>query len=178
MTRAVLGLWLATAAIAAPGQTAETWVRVAAPDGAFSIETPCSAAEIDELKNASAPDDTLNPQSRIFCKKANLIFVVGEHDEKELPAGTATLFEAVSARAASDKDVEGTPTLTTIDGKRAFLNRQIQGDVVAQTGVIEVGRKSVVMIIAGFPPNSGLSVEEQGVLIDRFCRSLKFGRKS
>ena len=112
--RGKLGLVAAGAlALAVPAAAADNWVRVSAPDGSFSVETPCSEAELAFGK--TAPDNLLKGlpltvEHRVYCfKSADFILGAGAFDVPELPWGTATLFDMISTLVANTKDVMGAP---------------------------------------------------------------------
>ncbi len=166
---AVVGPWSGTLA-----QGEANWSVAAAPNGALTVETPCSASEIAALQSAPPdliPNLELAPQSRVLCVKDPLIFLVGQVNAEDLPAGTTSLFDALVEQVSADRNASGRPTQTTILGRRAIVNREERDGIVAQTGFIEISRTSAVMLIAG-ARNSSLGVASQRQAIERFYGSI------
>lgn len=175
-------VWLCAALVvtsvpsAVAAQGGDVWARAASPDGAFSVETPCSAAEV--AASAALPDGiaaaaTLDARARVLCIKDTMLFVASIVEERALPADGPALFDAALAQVRADKTAEGHPTITTVDGRRALMNRQTKGGEVARTGFVEVSRSRIVLLIAGVRFGSSLSAVGQDDVLDRFTRSIR-----
>lgn len=177
MMRAACALGLA---LAIPSQGAlatddDAWVRTAAPNGAISVETPCLEAEIAALR--SIPDKAFEginfvPGSRIICRKGPLLFVAGVAEVKEFPAGASSLFDSFAEGVAKERTADGKPTMTTVAGRRAIVNREEKDGRLAQSGLVEMSPTTVIFLIGGAEDTS-LSVAAQGQALDRFYASLK-----
>ena len=168
-------------ALAVPGVAAPeiAWSRATSPDHAFSVETPCSAEEIDRAKGLPpeiGDGITLPQASRVVCEKDGFLLVAGVVEEPALPKDGSSLFDQFTKSAGSDSTLEGKPRVATINGHRAWLNRQQQGDVVAQTGVIEVSRSTVILGVTG-GNRSTLKPDAQIAMIDRFYGSIQVAAK-
>lgn len=181
MRRSVIGLACAMGVVfAGPPASAradgeDAWVLVSAPNGAFSIETPCSESEVAALQGvpgSAVPNVEIVPQSRVICRKGPLIFLAGVVEPRDYPASGPSLFDLIVEAVAQAPAVEGKPTTTTIGGRRAFVNREERDGVLAQTGFIELGRAKAIMLVAGFD-DASVSVAAQGEAIDHFYASTK-----
>jgi hypothetical protein len=152
----------------------DSWTRVSPPSGSFSVETPCSIAEIDKLK--SAPEDfsgfTMPAQGRVICLTPGLILAAAEIGGGEMAAGDPSLYDMIVTEAAKDPKPDGKPVQTTLNGRRAMINRQVDGKVTAQTGFIELGRGRILLVITGFQPDNTTPLAQQGKQIDRFFNSI------
>jgi hypothetical protein len=152
----------------------ESWTRVSPPKGGFSVETPCTEAEVEKFK--SAPEELsgfkLPVQGRVICLKPGLILLAGEISAGDLPASSSNLFDMIVTEVAKDPKPDGKPTQTTLAGHRAMLNREVNGQRTAQVGFIELGRSRIIMIVTGFLPESTASLADQGQLIDRYFGSI------
>ncbi|WP_309753355.1 hypothetical protein [Novosphingobium sp.] len=154
-----------------------SWERAIAQDNSFSIETPCSGAVIEQLRKAPpelSKGLILPPQSRVMCATSELAFVAGVI---EGPVGKVSIFDELLSEARADPTAEGTPSLTSINGHRAYLNRQTEGNRVVQAGVVEVSANKIVLLIAGTQSDATLSVEDQNAIIDKFYQSLRISVK-
>jgi hypothetical protein len=176
---AILGVALASSVPGLALPVATVWLRAASSDHALSAETPCSFEEVEGFRQL--PSDFLKgiilpSQSRIVCAKNGLILLAGVSENSEAEARGSAIFDQLMAFAKADKTAEGAPSLVTIDGHRAFLNRQESNGVVAQTGTIELSRRSIIVAVAGGgQPGVSLTVKEQGDAINRFYGSIKVG---
>ena len=175
---ACIGLLAAAAPVAA--QTSGTWTRLTAPDGAFSVETPCTKSESDATVGTPGPGATAlvyGSKARIVCIKDALMFVAAEVAEPALPADSPALFDVVVEQMLGDKTAEGAPASTTIDGRRAYVNRQVQGDDTAQTGLVEIDRTRLVLLLSNVQRTGGAGAPQQRAAIDRFYASLRVTSK-
>jgi hypothetical protein len=176
MVLALFGLGFAGAAAGATMGIDGVWTPAHSPNGLFSVETPCSLSEVAALKGmpgSALPGGNSDPDTRVLCKQGDVLFFAGEIDGGSLPPGTSSLFDLISTQAANDKTAEGTPKVTTIDGRRAWINRQEEDGALAQTGFVEVGRTKIILLLAGVQGKVSLSVKQQGDAIDRFYSSVK-----
>jgi hypothetical protein len=176
------GIFAACAlALAAPAIGSEefAWLRTSSPDHAFSIETPCSIEELAKTK--ALPSElgggvNLPQDGRVVCLKEGVLLAAGMVMEPALSKGEPSLFDQVTKSADHDPTAEGTPRLATINGHRAWLNRQQKDDVVAQMAVIEVGRSKIILGVTG-GNRSTLKPAEQIAMIDRFYSSIQVAAK-
>jgi hypothetical protein len=118
----------------------------------------------------------LQSAGRVVCSKEGVLFVAGVVAVPELPKGAAPVFDQFTNAAKNDPTAEGKPTVTLIDGRRAFLNRQVVTDGIAETGLVEIDRARVVFGVVGGKLGSGLSLDEQTAMIDRFYRSIRVAK--
>ncbi|HEX4694051.1 hypothetical protein [Sphingomonas sp.] len=156
------------------------WTLAAAPNGAFVVETPCAQADIISLRrvpDSAIANVTFAPDSRVICRRGKIMLLAGEVDLPAVPAAGRSFFDQFVESIKGDETAEGTPAATTINGHRAFTNRQVANGVVAQTGFVELSRSKIIMLLAGAEENSGMSVAEQGMIVDRFYASVKVVRK-
>ncbi len=173
---AIVGLAVAVSVGAA---AADVWTRASAPNGAFSAETPCSAQEVEKLRQA--PENLGSVQlpvaGRVMCVNQSAGFTAGEVTADDLPATGPGLFDSIVEQARNDTSAGAKPVATTLNGRRAMVNREASGDTMAQTGFIETGRNKMILIIAGFSPGNGLTAAEQGQQIDHFFHSIEVNGK-
>ena len=157
---------------------AETWVAATSPDGGLTVSTPCTAAEVEQLRSvpASALPLPVEPAGRVLCRKEIGMFVAGVVDVPAVPVGAASLFDFVSVRVRADAGVEGTPRALQVDGHRALLNSQQAGGRTAQTGIVEIDRLHVVMLVSGVEPGSGVTDADQIAMVDRFAASVRINQ--
>lgn len=168
-----LALTLAAPSGALAAAAELVWGRAVAPNGDFSIETVCTEPEIAASANMPNPLKlTFVPQSRVVCAKEGLLLMAASWEMAKLPAGGGTLYDVLWAQIESTSEGEARPVQTTINGRRAITNRAKDGDVLAQTGFIEIGPKRLIVLVAG-GQGSKLSFDEQGRVIDRFFASTK-----
>lgn len=179
MVRAGLALVGALTAATAAQAALQAWHRAAAPDGSFSIETVCTAAEIDTLRGATGQltdGVQLSPESRVLCQQPDLIQAAGVINLGDVPAGQSA-FDLLAASAKNNPAAGQTQTLTSLDGHRMLLNREVRGKIVAQTGVVEIDSRRLILMISGFQPGTELSASAQAATIDHFTQSLKVAAK-
>jgi hypothetical protein len=174
MARVALGLALVGVSASASASN-DVWATAPSASGVFNVDTPCSASELAAGKQA--PDNmiagvTFVPESRVFCQKAGLMFVAGEIEVNDIPAGS-TLFDLFLTQAKNDNTAEGTPSQIMIGGKRAFLNREARSDVLAQTGLVELGRTKLLFLLAGADSTGRPNIQKQGEAVARFYASIK-----
>ena len=179
MPRASLGaVFVFAVAVAGPwsgalAQREAQWTSAAAPNGHFTVDTPCTAPEIAALRRAPAglmAGVDLAPEARVLCSKGPWIFVAGEVNVEGVPAGSS-FFDILVQQAAADPTAEGRPTQTTMHGRRAFVNRQEQAGVIAQTGFVEIGRTRIILLVSG-SRDSSVGVDVQRQTIDHFFNSI------
>ena len=176
MACALAGLAFAGVSAAASAATGETWAIAPSANGMFSVETPCTEAEVvgfRSLPDEMVPELKFIPGSRVVCRRGQVILVAAEVGDPDYPKTGLSVFDSIVEQAKGDKTAEGTPTITTLNGRRAFVNRQEKDAMLAQTGFVEIDRGRIIMLIAGVQADSGLSVKDQGALIDRFYSSVK-----
>ena len=153
------------------------WERAIAQDKSFSIETPCTTGVVEQLRQAPADllkGVSLPPQSRVACATSQLILVAGAVEGR---SGKTSMFDLAVSDARADPTAEGSPSLTSINGHRAYLIRQTEGNRVAQSGFVELSPNKIVLLMAGARPETTLTVEDQGAIIDKFYQSLRIGAK-
>jgi hypothetical protein len=168
VTVAVAGSWSGALA-----QREAQWTSASAPNGHFTVDTPCAASEIAALRRSPAEvmaGVDLAPEARVLCSKGTPIFVAGEVNVEGVPAGSS-LFDILVQQAAADPTAEGRPTQTRMHGRRAFVNRQERAGVIAQTGFVEIGRTRVVFLVSG-SRDSSVGVDVQRQAIDHFFNSI------
>ncbi|WP_447725412.1 hypothetical protein [Sphingomonas koreensis] len=169
-----MGLVLAAPVGAATAADEAAWSRVIPPNGAFSIETPCKPVEISALRvvpDAALPINNYAPGSRILCRKGGMVFMAGVVNTTDLPAGVSA-YDVITEKVAKAGNVEGKPTLTTIGGRRALINRQVRNGLVGQTGFIEISPIKIITLVAGTEgddASAAASIEA----VDRFYASIK-----
>jgi len=180
----ILPAWCSLA-LAVPSTAGEqlAWLRTASPDGAFSVETPCSAEEVD--RGRALPVDivgrgiNLPVSRRVICPSRNIVLVAGVVEEPRLPKNGPSLFDGLlMAGKDNPKGNKGTPTITTISGHRAWLNRAQEGGEVAQVGYVEIGHARMIFAhCCGAPSRAGVSKDEQVAMIDHFFGSIQVDKK-
>ncbi len=153
-----------------------TWLRTEAPNRAFSAETPCTASEIERLRQTPGDLGRLQVPAgqRIACLTEGVVFLAGIIEASESEVQTGSLFDQILEQAETDPTKQGVATESTIDGRRAWLNRETREEVVAQTGVVEISRTKILLVISGADESAELSSSEQAAAIDRFYASIKF----
>ena len=159
---------------AATAANADGWTRTFAPNGAFSIETPCTAGEITALRsvpNATLPISNYVPESRVICKKGGWVFMAGVVNATDLPAGVSA-YDYIAQKVADISNVEGKPTATMIGGRRALINRAGGGGIVGQTGFVEISPTKIITLVAGAKTDDKGGAE-MGPAIDRFYASIE-----
>ena len=169
----VIGLTI----VGSAGIASETgrWLLAAAPNGNFSVETPCDAARVADLQrvpNSALGNLEFMPQARVICRTDKFMFMAGEVEVAAVRPTGPSFFDAFVARTLKDPTLEGKPLRSTIGGRRAFLNRQEKDGVLAQSGFVEVSRKKVVVLM-GVGSDSSVPIAEQGKAVDRFYSSLR-----
>ncbi len=169
MAFAIAGPFGATTAANADG-----WTRTMAPNGAFSIETPCTAGEITALRsvsNAALPISNYVPESRVVCKKGGWVFMAGVVNATDLPAGVSA-YDYIAQKVADAANVQGRPTETMIGGRRALVNRGGRSGIVGQTGFVEISPTKIITLVAGAKAADKGGAEMEPA-IDRFYASIE-----
>ena len=168
---------LAFAGISAGALAADNsgWAPVVSPDAFYSVETPCNTTEIATGNGVPEnPEWELKPQTRVLCRTGHYFFVAGEVEVQTVPDNVKTLFDWLEAGVRNDKTAEGSPSTTTIGGRRVFINRQEDSARLAQVGFVEINKTKVVMLIGGSDGESGSpTMQDQRAAVDRFYTSIK-----
>ena len=157
----------------------DVWTPAVAANGAFSVDTPCSTAEVVEFRKLPEPlmpGVTFVPNTRVACKHGETLLVAGVYDVAGYPATGPAVFDSFVQQLRSDKTAEGVASVTTINDRRALLNRQEKDGVLAQTGFVEISRSKLVVMIGGVY-GGGMKIEDQRALVDRFYGSVKVTAK-
>ena len=170
----VMGLAIATPMQSLSAQ-AETWTLAPADNGAFSVETPCTVSEIAAFAptaNQAFEKLGFTTGSLIACQKGPLLIVAGITEVDDLPEGVRSYFDDLAEGMPNGDGMAGKPSVTTFAGRRAIVNRQEKNGFLAQTTVVELGPKRLVMLMCAFE-NTNLSLAAQGQTLDRFYASFK-----
>lgn len=155
------------------------WARAEPVSKAYSIETPCTADEVALASVRPMPIGTarLNPTTQVVCKKGGLLFASGTSAglEGDLAEGQS-VFDVVieSVQATGGTLPEGAFDL--IDGRRAIQNREGRDGIVAQTTIIEISEREVLMMLAGGPFDGNGAEMDVDALIDRHSASLEIAQ--
>ncbi|MEZ0243925.1 MAG: hypothetical protein ACAH11_11155 [Sphingomonas sp.] len=168
-----LGLSLAVPTQGVLAGGGEVWTVAAAPNGAFSVETPCDANEVAGMAyipEDSLPGVSLDKEKRVICFKDKMMFMGAVMAPGNPPRGTTVFDMLVESLAGTES--KGKPMQTTIGGRRAMVNRAVEDGVVAQTGFVELNPREIIFLFGG-GENDRLSVAAQGAAIDRFFASTK-----
>ena len=175
-----LAATLATPSPAMAQVPAGTWSRAASEDATFSVETPCSAEEIAlgrlvpvELAKGLA----FAPASRVVCAKNGVLLMVGIQTVPAQDVRDAPFFDQFVKMMKDEKEVDGAPILLDFGGRRAIFNREATPTAVAQTGLIELDRAHVVLVVAGGEVSSAETATAMGGAIDRFFHSIEVSGK-
>jgi hypothetical protein len=164
--------FVATAALAAPQWS---WTRTSSLDAAFSVETPCNEAEVAAAGAGPGKVGMVQfpEQSRVVCFTSGMVMLAGVIEAPPGEVRENALFDLITGMAASDPDKQGQSRSATVDGRRAWFNRDSAGKMLAQTGMIEIDRSRIVLMIVGGEADGELSLEDQTTAIDRFSSSIK-----
>jgi hypothetical protein len=177
--RKTFALFAAVALASAASAATLPWKRAATPDQSLSVETPCSDAEIENYR--SAPEDLLGEidlkqESRVLCLQDNLLLLAGALEIGTVP-GSKSAFDGLLAEMAKDPSVKNKPSVVTIGGRRAILNRVSKDGLSAQTVFVDLDATKVALILVGYQPGSTAGPTEQAATIDRFTQSLQVTSK-
>lgn len=156
-------------------EDAGSWVRSAPADRSYSIETPCTAAEVAQysVRPLVINDKTLNSGTNVSCKFGNSTYSSGVMAAPAQALGDRKLFDLVFhggvSEGTSPRDRK-TISLTKISGMRAVLSRETTDEGVFQTSVIELADHKLLFLVSG---GEGASTADLAEMIDRHVESLK-----
>ena len=175
------GLLLAVTGIAAPlfaqGPGGDSWFRAAPLNKGYSIETPCSEAKVtaQSVRPMVLNGQTLDLGTNVSCIIDEMTFMSGILSVSASEVGDDNLFDVV-VNGLSQRSIrpEVSLTQTNVAGRRAILSREAQGSEIAQTGVIELSNRELLMLMSGGKPTGG---EDVVAMIDRHVASLKVAQK-
>ena len=152
------------------------WGRSEPTSKTYTIETPCTQNEVSVTSIIPLPigASRLNPATQVVCIKEGLVFAAGTTAglEGELPDGQKAFDLVIEGIQGSGQSLPG-GAYDLIDGRRAIQNREVEGDVVAQTTVIELSDGEVLMMLSGGPFDGSGSELDVDALIDRHTNSLE-----
>jgi len=157
--------------------TGDEWARSAPVDQSYSIETPCTVAEVREqsMLPLEVNGSILDPDSNVSCIVGELLFSSGALSVAASEIGDANLFDYVVSMLEQEAvRSEVVIQQTNLAGKRAIISREVRNGEVAQTGIVELSNRELLMLISGGKPTAG---EDVAVLIDRHVESLKVASK-
>lgn len=153
------------------------WLRSVAADRSYSVETPCTAVEVAEYSAGPniVNDQALDDGTNVVCVVGESIFSTGVLSISVEEIGDANLFDEVLV-GLEQEDVrdEVSVTVTRIEGRRAIVSRERRGEEVAQTGVIELSNRELLMLVSGGTPPAN---RDMAAMIDRHFASLKVASK-
>ena len=171
-----VALAIIAAAALSPVSTAPPppWGRSASPDGIFSVETPCTPAELEKLRDAPESDAAggvaIKRESRVLCMKDGTFIAAWD---QTIGRTDKTAFDFLTSSNSGDQPAATKSSFTKINGHRAQVNREITESHTAQSVLVEVSETKLIFLMIGFLPASKASVSEQSEMIDRFTSSLK-----
>ncbi len=174
----------AVALVASVAVTADTladvWVRARPFSGTFSVETPCTAQEIETLRR-SPPNFAamkMTAERQVVCIKPGMIMAAGEVIATNASATGQSAFDAMVGLTGRDPAPSGTEMiLTIVNGRRAMMVREVSGQKIVQIGFIETGHDRIITVITGFQPENTNPLEEKFKQIDRFVQSIELAGK-
>lgn len=174
-----LGLLLATstAAVVAEDAPAWTWLRAESGNGAYSVEVPCTAAEVElhtaMLTSANVRVPAAEREERaaamVACRRGGGIFTVQLVTPRDLEPSVPAYDQIVNRVRASLPIAGLEVNESTHDGRRMLTSRQQSGGTIGKTGIIEVSDRSYLLLVAG-SGNGETVTDEQ---IDRFFQSVE-----
>ena len=164
----------AGSAVLAQETDAPDWTRAAAKSGQFSIETPCSAAEIEALIARRGGPVAPASDGRVMCLHRGVMFTAIVRTAP-LPEGYdgPGAFDMMLAMGKSEIEASETIAVDEIDGRRSISNEELDEGRLARTVVIELSPNSLLMLVSGGPFEPGYEVEEISPMLDRFVNSLE-----
>jgi hypothetical protein len=167
---------VATPALA-QSEVAAEWARSTPASQQYSIETPCSIADVqrDSAEPLQVGDQTLDEGSNVSCAIGETVFASGIVSVSEDEIGDENVYDVTIALLGEQTLPAGVNvTFVELDGHRALLSREQRGDEVAQTGIVELSNREMLMIISGGKPIDGM---DMNAMIDRHVSSLKVTSK-
>lgn len=171
---ATLALWLGGPA-AAQQNEALSWERIVAPNAVFAADVPCDQETLEEIFDLPMDIQGMNfePENRIFCVDDGLVFAAGLLVVPQEHLGGGTLFDLILS-ALEEKISEGVALdRVEMNGRRALVSRQVEGETTAQSGMIEVAENQLLMLLAGGPFGGEFPPAEVPALIDRYFSSIE-----
>ncbi|WP_285709714.1 hypothetical protein [Erythrobacter oryzae] len=175
MRVALLSGLAAVAALAFPAsaQEAAPWTRFSAPSAKFSVEVPCTAEEIARI--AQLPGDvgigmSVDSANRVMCLADDWIYMAGALTDPSAKTGGRAVFDLIREFVLASKDAAGVQRDVIIDGRRAFINRELKDGVLADAGVVEVDKATVILISSGGKVRQDVDAE---ATLERFVQSLR-----
>ena len=151
------------------------WERIAAENGSFSIEVPCTQEGVQtDLRGLfAARSMKLDEGAHVVCIRSGVVLIAGQRSENA-PEGERTnvLDQIIADTEGPGKDgVE--KTIGEVDGRRALFSREASSDNIARTAIVEMGPSSLLMIVAGGPMEEGVAVEDVDAILNRYVASLE-----
>ena len=173
MLAACAALTLAGAANA--GQ--EGWAPATSGTGAFTIDTPCTAEEIAAFDQMPSVTDGVSfaPNSRILCKKGELLLVAGIFEPTDYPESAPALFDAFQEMIEHEES-GGSIRAFDFQGRRALVNREESDGQVAQTQLIELDHSRLILILGGFD-DAGADSAARHAMVDRIFDSVRINEQ-
>lgn len=153
------------------------WARSTAASKRYSIETPCTAeaVERDSAYPLVVGSQVLDESTNVSCKIGEAVFSSGIVSVSEDEIGDDNVFDVTIGLLEQQvlrPEVE--VSMVEIDGRRALLSREQRGDEVAQTSIVEISNREMLMIISGGKP---VGTRDTAAMIDRHVNSLKVASK-
>ena len=147
----LLLLALLASGTAALAEAPAEWHRSSSPNGVFSVETPCTPDEVAALKDY-VPDHPPAPvaaiyadtQTRVVCIKDDSSFLVSTLLRPRLATESGSLFDFF-VQQLSRQPGAPEPKVTKLSGRRATVNRQVSGELVGESGIVEVNAERVIL---------------------------------
>lgn len=167
--------------VVAPGLAQDggegAWVRSSAASEHYSIETPCTleAVERDSAEPLQVGVQTLDQASSVNCVIGETVFASGIVSVSEEEIGDENIFEVTLGLLEQEVlRPEVKLSFVELDGRRAMFSRERRGDRVAQTSIVELSNREMLMIISGGKP---IGTMDMDAMIDRHVGSLKVASK-
>ena len=165
----------AVAALASPAsaQEAAAWARFSAPRALFLVEVPCSAEEVARV--AQLPGDvgvgtSFEPANRVMCLAGDWLYMAAVLTDASVAAGDTRMFDLIRNAVLAQNAATSVPRDLTIDGRRAFINREIKDGIVADAGFVEVNKTTIILISSGGTARQDV---DANAALDRFAQSLR-----
>jgi len=174
------GLAMPATPLVAQADAAWTWARAHSGNGVYSVELPCSAAEValhSALLVRSRADALVRARVEraartVACRRGGTVFtveMVSVPDDAPLPAPA---FDQLASGVRAALPVAGVEVRETMrSGRRMLTSRQLSGGAVAQTAVIEIDDRSYLLLLAG--TGSAAPQAEIDAHIGRFFASVE-----
>lgn len=175
MRVALFSCLAAVAALASPAgaQEAAPWTRFSAPSALFSVEVPCAAEEVARV--AQLPADVgvgtpFDPANRVMCLADDWLYMAGALTEPAAKTGERPVFDTIREAVLANKTAAGVQRDVTIDGRRAFINRELKDGMLADAGFVEVDKATIILISSGGKVRQDV---DAAAALERFAQSLR-----